>query len=427
VSERDYAELVARVAGARRFGMRLELDRVLGCLDRLDHPERAPALRVQIAGTNGKGSTSAFVESILRAAGLSTALFTSPHLLRLSERFRAGGEEVPAGELVDADREVERAAGELGIDLTFFERLTVMAAVAFARRRVEVAVYEVGMGGRLDATTALGAEVAAVTGVALDHQEHLGHRLEDIAREKAGVFAPGQSAVVGAAGEPEAVPILIEAARVRGVGTLVVVGPREVDAVTGPLGLAGSHQRQNAACALAVTDACAVRLGRPIDQAARAAGLAACRLPGRLERLSVDPLVIADGAHNPHAARALADALADLAPPGVRWIAVLGASRDKDAAGLVAPIAARVSAVVATASTHERALPPAELARVARGCTAAAVHEAPDLTSALALARSLAAPDGAILIAGSLFLVGDARGLLLGDAADPLPVFDPVR
>ena len=425
MSERDYAELVARLVGARRFGMRLELDRVLACLDRLGHPEEVPALRVQIAGTNGKGSTSAFVDSILRAAGLATGLYTSPHLLRLSERFLAGGEEMAPGELLEVDREVGAAADALGLDLTFFERLTLMAAVAFARRRVEVAIYEVGMGGRLDATSALGAEIAAVTGVALDHQEHLGERLEDIAREKAGIFRPGQRAVIGRAGEPEVVPLLVEVAQARGVESLVVVGEAEVDAVSGALGLAGPHQRENAACALAVIDACGERLGRPIDAAARAAGLAACRLPGRLERLSLEPLVMADGAHNPHAARALADALPALAP-GRRWIAILGVSGDKDVAGLVQPIAARASAIVATASTHERALPPAELAEVARRF-AAAVHQAPDLASALALARSLAEPDAAILIAGSLFLVGDARGLLLGEPADPLPAFDPVR
>ncbi len=425
MSERDYAELVARLVGARRFGMRLELDRVIACLDQLGHPERAPALRVQIAGTNGKGSTAAFVESILRSAGLSTGLYTSPHLLRLSERFRAGGQELVPGELLAADREVGAAADALALDLTFFERLTLMAAVAFAARRVEVAVYEVGMGGRLDATSALGAEVAAVTGVALDHQEHLGERLDLIAREKAGVFRSGQSAVIGLAGEPEAVPILVAEARERGVESLVVVGRVEVDAVGAPLGLDGPHQKANAACALAVIDACARRLGRPIDEGTRAAGLAACRLPGRLERLARDPLVIADGAHNPHASRALADALPGLAP-GRRWVAVLGVSSDKDVAGIVGPIASRASAIVATASTHDRALAPGDLARAA-GAFTAAVHQAPDLAGALALARSLAGAGGAIVVAGSLFLVGEARALLLRESADPTPAFDPVR
>ncbi len=425
MSERDYADLVARLVGARRFGMRLELDRVIACLDFLGHPERVPALRVQIAGTNGKGSTCAFVESILRAAGLATGLYTSPHLLRLSERFRAGGEELPPGELLDADRAVGAAADALGLDLTFFERLTVIAAVAFARCRVEVAIYEVGLGGRLDATSALGAEVAAVTGVALDHQEHLGATLAEIAGEKAGIFRPGQSAVIGMSGEPEAIPVLLDAARARGVASLVVLGQGQIDAVRGPLGLEGPHQRMNAACALAVIDACAASLGRPIDEAARAAGLAACRLPGRLERLSLQPLVVADGAHNPHAARALAGALPACAP-GARWVAVLGISGDKDVAGVIAPIAARVGAIVATASSHERALPPGDLARAARRF-AAEVHQAPDLSAALALARSLAGPGGAILVAGSLFLVGDARRLLLGESADPTPAFDPVR
>lgn len=423
MSERDYADLVARLVRTRRFGMRLELDRVLACLDRLDHPERVPSLRVQIAGTNGKGSTSGFVESILRAGGLATALYTSPHLLRLSERFRVGGEELSPGELIEADRAVADAADSLALDLTFFERLTLIAAVAFAARKVDVAIYEVGMGGRLDATTAFCAEVAAVTGVALDHQEHLGESLEQIAREKAGVFRPGQSAIIGLAGEPEAVAILIAAARARGVESPVVLDESAVAAVQGPLGLAGAHQRRNAACALAVVDACADRLGIAIDDAARASGLAGCRLPGRLERLSLEPLIVADGAHNPHAASALAAALDEVAP-GARWIAVLGVSRDKDVAGVVQPIARRADAIVATASSHERALEPGALADVARS-SRRAVHEAPDLAAALALARRLAAPDGAILVAGSLFLVGDARALLLGEPADPVAATDP--
>jgi len=423
VSVRDYADLVARLVGTRRFGMRLELDRVIACLDRLDHPERAPALRVQIAGTNGKGSTSAFVESILRAAGFTTGLYTSPHLLRLSERFRVGGEELPAGELIEADRAVAAAGESLALDLTFFERLTLMAAVAFARRKVEVAIYEVGMGGRLDATTAIGAEVAAVTGAALDHQEHLGARLEDIAREKAGVFRPGQSAIIGMAGEPSAVPLLVAAARARGVESLAVIDDAAVAAVPGELGLAGAHQRRNAACALAVIDACAGWLGSAIGDAARSSGLAGCRLPGRLERLSLQPLIVADGAHNPHAASALAAAL-DEVGPGARWIAVLGVSRDKDVSGIVAPIARRAEAIVATASSHERALEPRALATAARSA-ARAVHEAADLPEALALARRLAAPDGGILVAGSLFLVGDARALLLGEPADPIAASDP--
>ena len=147
------------------------------------------------------------------------------------------------------------------------------------------------------------------------------------------------------------------------------------------------------------------------------------RLPGRLECLAGDPTIVADGAHNPHAARALAAELV----PGRRWVAILGLSRDKDAAGVLEPIAARVAAIVATASAHERALPPGDVSRAARSMMpAGAVHEAPDLASALELARRLVGPGDAILIAGSLFLVGEARALLLGEAADPMTATDPV-
>ena len=234
--------------------------------------------------------------------------------------------------------------------------------------------------------------------------------------------------MIGAAGEPEAVPILVNAARDRGVASLVVIGQAEIDALAAPLGMAGRYQRQNAACALALASACAARLGRSIGEEARAAGLVTGRLPGRLELISSDPVIVADGAHNPHAARALAAELeADGAPPG-GWVAILGLSGDKDVAGVIGPIAARAVAIVATASTHERALPPGEVAAAARALVPAeAVHQAPDLAAALELARSLVRPDGAILIAGSLFLVGEARGLLLGEASDPIAAFDPVR
>ncbi|HLU64720.1 MAG TPA: Mur ligase family protein, partial [Kofleriaceae bacterium] len=350
----EYAELLARLYRARRFGMRLELDRVAACLRRLGDPQRSFAVTVQVAGTNGKGSTAAFVAAVLREAGLKTGLYTSPHLLRLTERVRVGGAEVAPAELLEADRAVEAAAAALGLDLTFFERLTVTAVSALAARGVEAAVLEVGLGGRLDATTAVGAQVAGVTGVALDHQEHLGGALEAIAREKAGIFRPGQRAVIGASGEPEAVPVLVAEARARGVASLTVIDAGAVARVGGPLGLAGAHQVPNAACALALVDAAEAVLGRAVDDGARRRGLEACRLPGRLERIAAAPDVVVDGAHNPQAARALAAALAELAPQAERWVIVLGVSRDKDAAGIARPLCARASALVVTAAQNER-------------------------------------------------------------------------
>ena len=425
--ERDYAALLGRLHAARRFGMRLELDRVEGCLAALGRPQERLGLLVQVAGTNGKGSTAAFVESILRAAGVRAGLFSSPHLSRLTERFRVGGEELAPGELLEADRAVEAAAVSVGVELTFFERITAMAALAFAARGVDAAVFEVGMGGRMDATTALGAQVAAVTGVALDHQEHLGPTLADIAREKAGIFRAGQLAVVGASGEPEAVPMLVAAARARGVASLTVVDAAAAAAVQGPLGLPGEHQRANAACALAIASAAERVLGRTLGPEARARGLASCRVAGRLERVAEAPAVVLDGAHNPQGARALAREIPRLVPGAARVVLVLGVSADKDAGAIAAPLCEVVDEVVATAAPHERAASPGAVALAVRE-TAPQMRVAAvaDVPAALELARERAGAGGLVIAAGSLFLVGAAREALLGERADPLPVSDPV-
>lgn len=435
-SDRDYEILLARLYSARRFGVRLELDRVASCLDRLGRPQACFAAVAQVAGTNGKGSTAAFTEAVLRAAGLRSALFTSPHLSRLSERFVVGGQELEPPALLDADRAVAGAAAAAGFDLTFFERLTAMAVWAFAQAGAEVVVLEVGLGGRLDATTAVGADVAAVTGVALDHQEHLGATLVEIAREKAGIFRPGQRAVVGASGEPEAVPLLSFEAHRAGVAALTVLPASAIAAVPEPLGLAGAHQRANAACALAIIDHLEARLGRAIDDAARRRGLAACRLHGRMEVVASSPTVMIDGAHNPQAARALAAALREVPPSrrnmgrldvAARRVLVLAVSRDKDAAAMAAALVGIASEVVVTATVHERAMGLDELAGAVRAAAPdMPLHRAPDTASALALARDLAGADGMVVAAGSLFLAGEARVALCGDRADPRPVSDPL-
>jgi dihydrofolate synthase/folylpolyglutamate synthase len=424
---REYAAMVARLVRSRRFGVRLELDRVERCLERLGSPERSFAVVVQVAGTNGKGSTAAMVESMLRAGGLVTGVFASPHLSRLTERFRVGGEELTPGELAEADRAVRAASGALGLELTFFEQLTVLAVVAFAARRVEAAVFEVGLGGRLDATTAIGAQVAAVTGVALDHEEHLGSALADIAREKAAIFRAGQRAVLGASGEPEAAPILVADARARSVASLAVVDEASIAAVPELLGLAGAHQRRNAACALAIADAVEAHLGRPLSDGARARGLALCRLPGRLEQIADAPLVVVDGAHNPQAAATIAGELRALHPGAHRRVLVLGISRGKNAGGIARPLCREVDQVVATRAASDRAIEPAELAATVRAAAPGLpVIEAPDCAAALALARDLAGPAGAVLVAGSLFLAGEARQILLGEPADPPLLTDPL-
>jgi dihydrofolate synthase / folylpolyglutamate synthase len=396
--------MLAALAATKRFGVRFGLERMQAALARLGHPERQLPPVIHIGGTNGKGSTAAFVESALRAAGLRTGLYTSPHLARFTERIRIDGAEI--------DRATCGAnfalAWNPAEELTFFEVVTLLALVTFARANIDVLILEVGLGGRLDATNVVDPQVAAVTGVALDHQDVLGPTLDSIAAEKAGIFKPGRGAVVGMSGVPDAVPTLVAAAQAAGVAELVVVTKPVSE--TWPLGLAGAHQRRNAACALAILDVLERRANIRVDERARRAGLAAARWPGRLELVGD---VLLDAAHNPDGAEALARSL----PEGV--VAVAGVSADKDVAGVIAPVAARARQVIATEAPHPRAMPASELAALVSGVPVTA--EA-NFRSALALARQAGGP---VVVFGSLFLVGAVRAFLLGEETDPATLQDP--
>jgi dihydrofolate synthase/folylpolyglutamate synthase len=419
-----YHELLLRLFAARRFGVNLRLERVAAALAALGHPERRLGVVVHIGGTNGKGSTAAFVDAMWRAGGARTGLFTSPHLVRLAERFCVAGAPVDEATLVAAGRRVLAAAGA---ELTFFEIVTVMALVIFADARVDGVVLEVGLGGRLDATNVVDAHVACVTGVALEHQQYLGPDLAAIAGEKAGIFKPGRAAVIGAAGEAAAVSRLAELARHADVGSLVVVGAGvPACAPAGwALGLAGAYLQRNGACALAALDELA-RLGlATVDAAARRRGLADARCPGRLETVAEQPTTILDGAHNPHAAAVVAAALADAL--GSPRVVVLGVAKDKDVAGVVTPLARGSTHVIATQAATDRALPAPALAEIVQvAYPGLPVDALPRPGAALDRARQLAGPDGLVLVAGSLYLVGAARTHLLGDVADPIGLSDPV-
>jgi dihydrofolate synthase/folylpolyglutamate synthase len=400
-----YAELLERLVRARRFGMKLGLERMRELVDRLatarlGGPDRQLGRVVHIGGTNGKGSTVAMVAALARSAGARVATYTSPHLSTLRERVTIDGVLVSEDEIVAA---AERVAAAGGDELTFFEQVTAIAMVIIAERGVDITVLEVGLGGRLDATNVVDAPIAAVTGVALDHEAILGGTLPAIAFEKAGIFKRGQRAFIGAAGEPEAVPLLAQHARDADVAELRVID--EVAQV--PLSLAGAHQQRNAALALAIVDA----LGLTADRSV----LATLTHPGRFE---VAGDLILDGAHNPHGARALA---ATLAERGLRPVVVLAVSADKDVRAIASALVPHATAMIATRYQQERALEPAALAAIVRELGVAA-ETAPDLAAAVARARALGTP---VLIAGSLFLVGEARSLFLGAPTDPVFVTDP--
>lgn len=353
-----------------------------------------------VAGTNGKGSTAATAAAVLEAAGLRVGLTTSPHLVRVNERVRLpGGRDVSDEGLDGVLSLVAAVSGEGPLRPTYFEALVVAACELFRRARVEVAVVEVGIGGRLDATNVLEPELSVVTNVAADHLETLGPTLEDVAREKAGIFRPGRLALTTERGGPLAV-LRAEAARVG--ADLGEVAPTA--AWDGVSPLAGAHQRENVALGVA-----AARALVPADEATVRRGLAATRWPGRLQtvpRPGARPLLV-DGAHNPAGAAAVAAYLDEAGLAG-RVDLVFGALGDKAVEGMFAPLAARARRVVLVAPDSPRAIPADALAaRLGRE----------DLPLGASLAAALALLEGAedeapILVAGSLVLAGEALALV---------------
>jgi dihydrofolate synthase/folylpolyglutamate synthase len=417
----SYAQLLARLDSVRGLGVDLGLDRIRLALARLGDPQLGFGA-VQIAGTNGKGSTAAMAEAMFRAAGLRTGLFTSPHLARFTERIRVNGAEADGDRLAALDARVAAT----GVPLTYFEIATALGFLYMADAKVEVAVLETGLGGRFDAVTACAPAATAVTSIALDHTEYLGGTIREIAREKAGVIKPGVPHVIGPL-LAEADDEMVRAAAAAGAPLLRYgrdFGPPPVGA---PLALAGAHQRANAAVAVALVEQAARRLGRAVPEVAVTAGLAGVRWPGRLESIDQPGTlgdIVLDCAHNPEGAAALAAALPALAA-GRPIVLVVSLVRDKDAEAVLGVLAPLAAAVVATRSASPRAVPAATLAERARRHTAE-TRAVEDPRAALAEARRLAAPGGLIVIAGSIFLVGELRAHLLGEPVDPQPVSDPV-
>ncbi len=399
------------LAALQPLAMRFGLERMERALEALGHPERGyPVLHV--GGTNGKGSTCAMAAAALSEAGHAVGLYTSPHLVRFNERIQVRGVEIDDGALAATVDEIRRAcpwheAGEEGDRLTYFEFATLAGLVHFARAGVDVAVVEVGLGGRFDATTAVAPEVTAVARIGLDHTQLLGDTVEQIAFEKAGIFKAGVPAVVHAHQPPGALEILrAEATRRRAPLVLAAAG------WDGPVALRGPHQRGNAALAAAALRELA-RAGVPVGEEAIARGIAKARWPGRLEEVAG---VLLDGAHNPDGAAALAASLRVL-HSGRPVELVFGVLADKDHAGMLralVPVARRLH-VVAPATPRARAT--ADVLAHARALGASAdVHA--DVAEALACARRAAADGALVCVAGSLYLVGEARAML-GEAGPP--------
>ena len=417
---------------------RFNLAHMRTILRELGNPERRFA-SVLIAGTNGKGSTAATLASILRAAGHRTGLYISPHLLRVNERIRINGEEISEEQFGSIHQRVEAVArrlvagGELPWHPSFFEVLTAMAFDYFAGAGVDIAVLEVGMGGRLDATNVVAPAVAVITDIALDHQQFLGDTITQIAQEKAGIIHPG-GVVVTLPQHPEANDVIGNTIAESGAHAVSAVpyvppvspGAHEVPGVA-PNGvrtsyplrvlgegivvdspLVGRHQLRNVALAIAA----AVELnhlGFPVTARAIERGIRETRWPGRFQRIAATPRwpeIILDVAHNPAGAWALRSTLSEYA--GDRpLVLVFGVMRDKavtEIAEIVFPLAERV---IATRADNPRSASPEEI-REAAAHTGAQVETSPTVAGALARAAQLVERNGIVVVTGSIYVVGEA-------------------
>jgi len=385
----------------------------LGRMRRLLDLEGAPDRRMRVvlvAGTKGKGSTAAMLASILHAAGIRAGLFTSPHLQRFRERIRIDGAMLTPQRFARAVAELRpdvaalrRRAPAAG-EPTTFELTLALALREFARARCAVAVLEVGLGGALDVTNAVDPAVSVVTSISYDHTAILGRSLRAIATEKAGIMRPGRPALL-------ALQRPIAARALRASCRRIGADCRSVDPVSAArtVGLAGAHQRQNAALALAAA-AELERDGLAIDGAAAARGLRDVVWPGRFEIVPGRPPIVLDGAHNGASAEALAGELARRF--GRRpLLLIVGINRDKDAPAVLRPLLRRATAVVATAAPVARAEAPDALAALCRRLTDVSVSSEADVQQALARRRGFSR-DGVVCVAGSLALVGAARDAL---------------
>lgn len=399
------------------------LDRMVALCSILGDPQDAFPV-VHITGTNGKGSTARIVSALLAAHGLSVGIYTSPHLERLNERIARNGAPIDDAALASLLLDVARFEEHLGLRLTHFEVLTAAAFRWFADEAVDVGVVEVGMGGRWDATNVVSSSVAVVTNVALDHAEVIGPTRVEIATEKAGIVKAGSHLVLGES-DPGLVPIFASRPsagvweRGRDFGcdrNRVGVGGRVLDLRT-PSGvledlylpLRGPHQGDNAACAVAAAEAF---FGRPLAPEVAASALAAVQVPGRFEVVRHAPLVVLDGAHNPAGATALRRTLEDDFGGRYPEVVVVGVTGGRDPVEMLSALgAARARLVLACRPATPRGLPASEV--VAAGAAVGArVEAAPSVAAAVARAMEAVGDSEFVLVTGSLYVVGDARGLL---------------
>ncbi len=420
--------------GHETLTIKLGLANTETLLESLGNPQEG-FRAVQIAGTNGKGSTAVFLDSICRQAGIRTGLFTSPHLISITERIKINGEQISEEEFARVTNAVHEAAtrlvkrGDLQTLPTFFEQVTAIALLAFQEAKVELAILETGLGGRLDSTTAAKAELVAITPVAMDHEEYLGSTITEIAAEKAAIIRAGVTAVIGPQ-TSEALNVISSRCDTQGVQPILIqaptLSPSPSPSVDGRyeitfetphdryetvlLGLRGRHQVDNALVAVALAEALSER-GFPIAKTAIVRGLATAAHPGRLELWEGEPSLLFDGAHNPAAARTLRNYLDEFVKSPVTMI--FGAMKDKRLQEMASLLFPKANELILTEINNPRAASHDDLIRAVpsefdRNKISAAAH----VSDALKKAQEVTPKNGLICITGSLYLTGVAQEIL---------------
>ena len=423
----NLTEYLQKLYQLHAFGIKFGLEAEQALLELLGNPQHGIKV-IHVAGTNGKGSVCAFADSILRAAGYKTGLYTSPHLVRVNERIRVNGECIPDNDLAALVDRVDKCAGDYaqqanGRQITFFEFLTALAFEYFRRQKVDVLILETGMGGRLDATNVVTPQVAVITSISLEHTKYLGAGIEEIAAEKGGIIKPGVPVVVGRLPD-EALQTIEKLSQAKNARVIraehTVTVKRQKQTLEGQkigiessansygnvlLPLLGSHQLGNAAITIAALEEFCRANGSELSQPAVKNGFASVSWPGRLQVISRKPITLIDGAHNPEAAEALNAALKELFGGRPVYL-MLGMCSDKDAAGFVRNLTVPISHCWVVGLANERGLPPAELARHVKNkawpCTSATVPQALEEATKQALEQN-----GIVCAAGSFYLAGE--------------------
>ena len=417
--------------GHETLAMKLGLRNTELLLESLGHPHSSYQ-SVQIAGTNGKGSTAVMLDSICRAGGIRTGLYTSPHLISITERIKIDGNEISTAKFAELATEVRRAADLLLTENkiealpTFFEHVTAIALLAFKKAGVQLAILETGLGGRLDATTVAGATTVAITPIAMDHEEYLGNTLSEIASEKAAIIRPGVRAHIGV--QPrDALEVVLKRAADASVVPDITQAAVDVESVTSDgrytitlktskdsyehmaIGPRGGHQIQNAALAVRVAESLREKFQIPKD--AIFDGLEKAAYSGRLELYQGSPPILLDGAHNPAGARALRDYLDEFVRPPITL--VFGAMRDKKLELIAQILFPKIAQLIATRPESPRAADPEYLRELAANYnTIQNIQVVLSSTEALKKAKQITPPDGLICVTGSLYLVGEVMNLV---------------